>query len=143
MAVENAVPCTEDDFVRVMLPVVAALDIDAWRIFLAVCEEDGISVQKLGRVTGLGQSDVIRATSILESWSLKNHSCSGASETGLLYTVTDTERSFRRKSYLTSAGIQLREVLRGALGRDGYAEPALAFHRYLQEVLEESAKLAA
>jgi hypothetical protein len=134
---------TEEDVVAALLPIAAALDADAWRIFLAVCEEDGVSVHKLGRMSGLGQSAVIRATSVLESWCQENRSCNEAFETGLLRTVTDTKRHFRRNSYLTAAGVQLREMLRHAFGVNGYVEQALAIHLYLQEALAEASKLAA
>lgn len=129
---------TDEDFVSAMLPVAAALDADAWRTFLAVCEEEGISLQKLGRKTGLSQSALIRATSVLESW-LDD----GMAETGLLRTATDTERYFRRNSFLTPSGVHLHELLLRRLGSERYVEQALDVHRYFQHIIDEYSKVAA
>ena len=124
--------------VQALLPLAAALSADQWRVFLAVCEEDGISLQKLGRLTGLGQSEVIRAASVLESWSTE-----GEVKAGLLYGAEEAAKGYRRSSHLTQTGAALRDMLRNAFGADHYAEAAFDFHQFLQQELTQQWQQAA
>jgi len=126
----------QQELVNLMLPLAATLEADHWRVFLAVCEEDGISLQKLGRLTGLGQSAVIRATSVLES---------GSAETtfGLLHTIEEEAKGYRRRSCLTEEGEQLRDNLRIAFGIEDYVEQAIGFHQFLQQELMQHWQQAA
>lgn len=118
--------------VGLLLPIAATLEPDDWRIFLVVCEDEGISLQKLGRITGLGQSAVIRATSVLESWSVEGDA------SGLLRSVEEEAKGYRRQSYLTPNGEQLRNVLRDAFGSEHYVQQSLGFYHFLQqELLQE------
>lgn len=127
-----------DLLLQVLLPLAATLESDHWRVFLAVCTEDGISLQKLGRITGLGQSEVIRATSVLEAWS------SDDATGGLLACRMDEEaKGYRRSSHLASTGAALREQLRKAFGAENYAEQALGFHQFLQQELAQQWQQAA
>ena len=123
--------------IGLMLPVAATLEPDHWRVFLAVCEEDGISLQKLGRLTGLGQSAVIRATSVLESWS------AGGDTSGLLRSIEEEAKGYRRQSYLTATGLQLRDALQAAFGTEHYVEQSLGFHHFLQQELAQHWQQAA
>jgi len=127
-----------EDLVQALLPLAASLDADHWRVFLAVCEEDGISLQKLGRLTGLGQSEVIRATSVLENWSAEEEA-----EAGLLFGAEEAAKAYRRSSYLTPAGKALRDMLRQAFGAGEYAESAFGFHQFLQHELAQQWQQAA
>lgn len=123
--------------VGLLLPIAATLDSDCWRVFLAVCEEDGISLQKLGRITGLGQSAVIRATSMLESWTAE-----GAATSGLLHSVEEQAKGYRRQSFLTAAGEQLRSALHTAFGQY-YVEQSIGFYQFLQQELAQHWQQAA
>lgn len=127
-----------EGLLQALLPLAATLDADHWRVFLAVCEEDGISLQKLGRITGLGQSEVIRATSVLESWSSQDEA-----EPGLLYGAEEAAKGYRRSSHLTAAGAALRDMLRNTFGADDYAEAAYDFHQFLQQELAQQWQQAA
>lgn len=129
---------TQQALVGLLLPIAATLEPDHWRVFLAVCEENGISLQKLGRITGLGQSAVIRATSILENWSAE-----GDAASGLLHSVEETAKGYRRQSYLTAAGAQLRDALHAAFGAEHYVEQSLGFHQFLQQELVQHWQQAA
>jgi hypothetical protein len=135
MSATSLIPTTYDrtaaeDLLHVLLPLAVILDADHWRVFLAVCAEDGISLQKLGRITRSSQSEVIRATSVLESWPSDD-------TTGELLEcrIDEDVASYRRSSHLTPAGIHIREKLRNAFGMEGYAEQALSLHQFLQQEL--------
>lgn len=128
---------TQQALVGLLLPMAATLESDYWRVFLAVCEEDGVSLQKLGRITGLGQSTVIRATSVLENWSAEGNAVSG-----LLRSVEEQVKGYRRQSFLTAAGEQLRSALHTAFG-ERYAERSLGFHQFLQQELAQHWQQAA
>ena len=127
-----------ESLVQAFLPLAATLEADQWCVFLAVCEEDGISLQKLGRLTGLGQSEVIRATSVLENWSAED-----GDQSGLLYGAEEAAKGYRRSSYLTPAGKALRDMLRDSFGAEGYAESAFGFHQFLQQELVQQWQQAA
>jgi hypothetical protein len=127
-----------EGLVQALLPLAASLEADHWRVFLAVCEEDGISLQKLGRLTGLGQSEVIRATSVLENWSAAEEA-----QAGLLYGAEEAAKGYRRSSYLTPAGKALRDMLHKAFGAEDYAESAFGFHQFLQQELAQQWQQAA
>ena len=91
--------------------------------------EDGISLQKLGRLTGLGQSEVIRATSMLETWE------AGSGDCGLLHNEMELAKGYRRRSFLTEPGKTLRAALRNAFEMNDYADAASGLHRFLQQEL--------
>ena len=118
--------------VGLFLPLAMTLEADHFRVFLAVCTEDGISLQKLGRLTDLGQSEVIRATSVLETWQADE--ADGAPH-GLLYSRMEIAKGYRRQSFLTAQGIALREALIQAFGAETYTESAFVFHQFVQQEL--------
>lgn len=131
-------PSLHQALVSLMLPLAATLEIDHWRVFLAVCGEDGISLQKLGRLTGLSQSAIIRATSMLESWSIETYIAPG-----LLHIIEEEARSFRRLSFLSEEGKKLRDILKTAFGEEDFADQALSFHQFLQQELAQHWQQAA
>ncbi|HWU83323.1 MAG TPA: hypothetical protein VN063_07525 [Methylophilaceae bacterium] len=126
---DNANLAAREALVSLFLPLALTLEADHFRVFLAVCMEDGISLQKLGRLTRLGQSEVIRATSMLESWQAGPDTC------GLLHNEMALAKGYRRLSFLTASGKGLRAALQDAFDTDDYAEAAAAFHHFMQQEL--------
>jgi hypothetical protein len=98
-----------DQVAGLFLPLASTIEIDHFRVFLEVCKEDGVSLQKLARTTNLGLSEVIRATSFLECWQEKD-----CEEIGLLSCSLKTGKSYRKQVFLTEQGRKLRNSL-GAL----------------------------
>lgn len=125
-----AKPTASEQLVSMFLPLALTLEADHFHVFLQVCAEEGISLQKLGRLTGLGQSEVIRATSVLEQWQADE-----SAPAGLLCNHMEEARSYRRLASLTPQGVALRENLRTAFGETSYKATALDFHRLMQEEL--------
>lgn len=120
--------------IGLFLPLAMTLETDHFRVFLEVCGEDGISLQKLGRLTNLGQSEVIRATSMLESW--RDKFAVIATDEGLLYSQMEIAKGYRRQSFLTAQGIALRDRLIQAFGLEHYGTAALDLHGFIQQELQ-------
>ena len=126
---QSAELAAREQLVALLLPLALTVEADHFRVFLAVCMEDGISLQKLGRLTGLGQSEVIRATSMLETWE------AGSGNFGLLHNEMELAKGYRRRSFLTEPGKNLRAALRNAFEMNDYADAASGLHRFLQQEL--------
>jgi len=126
---QSAELAAREQRVALFLPLALTVEADHFRVFLAVCMEDGISLQKLGKLTGLGQSEVIRATSMLETWQAGSEDC------GLLQNEMELAKGYRRRSFLTEPGKILRAALRNAFETEDYAGAASGFHRFLQQEL--------
>lgn len=126
---DNADLAAREALVSLFLPLALTLETDHFRVFLAVCMEDGISLQKLGRLTDLGQSEVIRATSMLETWQAGPDAC------GLLHNEMALAKGYRRLSFLTASGKALHAALQDAFDTEEYAEAAAAFHSFMQQEL--------
>lgn len=118
---------------KLFLPLVTTIEADHLRVFLAVCKEDGASLQKLARITDLGLSEVIRATSFLQDW--QEADCE---QIGLLSCSPPSEKGYRKQVFLTAQGHKLRNSLVALFNEQIYAETSLNFHQAFQQALSEA-----
>lgn len=121
-----------EEMAGLFLHLAATIEVDHFKVFLAACKENGASLQKLARMTDLGLSEVIRATSFLQNW--QETDCD---EMGLLSCSPQPENGYRKQAFLTAQGHKVRNSLVALFNGQTYDEMSLSFHQAFQQALSE------